>query len=57
MGLKISEIVNSENISLKDLKGKIVAIDAYNMLYQFLSIIRKYDGTPLLDNKGEITSH
>ena len=57
LGLKISGIVNSENISLKDLNGKVVAIDAYNMLYQFLSVIRQRDGTPLLDSKGKVTSH
>jgi len=35
----------------------VVAIDAYNAVYQFLSIIRQPDGTPLLGPKGEVTSH
>ncbi len=33
------------------------AIDAHNALYQFLSIIRQPDGTPLMDSHGRITSH
>ncbi|KXA96194.1 endonuclease, partial [candidate division MSBL1 archaeon SCGC-AAA259I14] len=38
-------------------RGKIIAIDAMNTLYQFLSIIRQRDGTPLKDSQGRITSH
>jgi len=34
-----------------------VAIDAYNTLYQFLSIIRGLDGRPLTDRTGRVTSH
>jgi len=45
------------NVSLKDLSGKSIAIDAYNALYQFLAIIRQPDGTPLKDHTGKITSH
>lgn len=26
-------------------------------MYQFLSSIRQYDGTPLMDSEGNITSH
>jgi flap endonuclease-1 len=57
MGVNISDIVLSKKKSLKDFKGKIVAIDAYNTLYQFLSIIRQPDGTPLKDSKDRVTSH
>ncbi|HID16257.1 MAG TPA: flap endonuclease-1, partial [Candidatus Atribacteria bacterium] len=32
-------------------------MDAYNALYQFLSIIRQPNGTPLKDSRGKITSH
>ncbi len=39
-----------------DLKGT-AAVDAYNALYQFLSIIRQPDGTPLMDREGRVTSH
>jgi flap endonuclease-1 len=34
-----------------------LGIDAFNWLYQFLSIIRQPDGTPLKDSKGRVTSH
>ncbi len=40
----------------EDLRG-VAAIDAFNALYQFLSIIRQPDGTPLMDDDGRITSH
>ena len=57
MGLQISEIVSKQQIEFKDLKGKIIAVDAFNALYQFLTTIRQPDGTPLKDSKGRITSH
>ncbi|NPB00224.1 MAG: flap endonuclease-1 [Crenarchaeota archaeon] len=46
-----------KQVELKNLSGKIIAIDAYNALYQFLASIRQADGTPLMDSKGRITSH
>ena len=57
MGLQISEIVPKEEILLEDLKGKVIAVDAFNTLYQFLTTIRQPDGMPLTDKKGRITSH
>lgn len=57
MGVQISDIIPRKEIEMKDLKGKIVAIDAMNTLYQFLTTIRQVDGTPLKDNSGNITSH
>jgi len=42
---------------LRALRGKIVVIDGYNALYQFLAAIRQPDGTPLMDTRGRITSH
>lgn len=57
MGLKIGEIVPRKAISFQDLKGEIIAIDASNVIYQFLSSIRQPDGTPLMDKKGRVTSH
>ena len=57
MGLNISEIIPREEIKISDLKGKTLCVDAFNILYQFLSTIRQPDGTPLMDNKGRITSH
>ena len=57
MGLNIRDIVPRKEISFSDLRGKTIAVDAFNALYQFLSTIRQYDGTPLMDKKGNITSH
>lgn len=57
MGLQISEIVPRQEINLEGLKGKIIAVDAFNALYQFLANIRQPDGTPLMDKCGRITSH
>ena len=57
MGVKISDIIPRKKINFEDLTNKRVVIDAYNMLYQFLSSIRQQDGTPLMDSKGRVTSH
>lgn len=57
MGVDIREIINVKKIALEDLAGKILAIDAHNALYQFLSTIRERIGEPLKDSQGNITSH
>jgi flap endonuclease-1 len=57
MGVNISQIIPKKEIKLSDLKGKVIAIDAYVTLYQFLTTIRQPDGTPLQDKTGKITSH
>ncbi|MEK6897260.1 MAG: flap endonuclease-1 [Nanoarchaeota archaeon] len=57
MGLNIREIIPRKEIEISDLRDKIVFVDAYNMLYQFISTIRQPDGTPLMDNKKRVTSH
>lgn len=57
MGVDLGELVQKDEITLEALNGKVIAIDAYNALYQFLSIIRQPDGTPLMDSNGRITSH
>ncbi len=57
MGLNIKDIIPRKDIEISNLKGKTVCVDAFNMLYQFLSTIRQPDGTPLMDNKRRVTSH
>ena len=57
MGLNIREIIPRKEIEIKDLRGKVVCVDAFNILYQFLSSIRQPDGTPLMDSKGRVTSY
>ena len=57
MGVNLSGLTEPKTIELQDLGGKTIAIDAYNTIYQFLSIIRQPDGYPLTDSKGNVTSH
>ncbi|MCL2786376.1 MAG: flap endonuclease-1 [Methanomassiliicoccaceae archaeon] len=57
MGVNLTGLTEPRNIELSDLRGRTVAIDAYNTIYQFLSIIRQPDGSPLTDTKGRVTSH
>ncbi len=57
MGVNFKDLIPKSPIKLEDLSGKVIAIDAYNAIYQFLSIIRQPDGTPLKDSLGNITSH
>lgn len=58
MGVALKDILMpfKREIEPGDMKS-IAAIDAFNSLYQFLSIIRQPDGTPLMDDKGRVTSH
>lgn len=60
MGVRLGDIVPPEavqTIALESLRGKAIALDAFNMLYQFLATIRGPDGRPLMDSRGRITSH
>ena len=57
MGVNLRSIAEPKQIELEKLRGKKIAIDAFNALYQFLSIIRGMTGELLRDNKGRVTSH
>jgi flap endonuclease-1 len=57
MGLDLKPLVTPAELQLPELSGKVVAIDAYNTIYQFLSIIRGPTGEPLANSRGEVTSH
>jgi len=57
VGLDLKQLCVREKTNLESFASKIVAIDAYNAIYQFLSIIRGPDGLPLSDHNGKITSH
>ena len=57
MGINLSDIIEPRTVELTELSGKTVAVDAYNTIYQFLSIIRQPDGSPLCDRQGRVTSH
>jgi len=57
VGVHLTPIVVKEAISLDRLAGRTLAVDASIELYQFLSIMRLPDGSPLSDGKGRVTSH
>lgn len=58
MGSKLGDLVKPvrEITTLEALQGRMLSVDANNVLYQFLSIIRERDGTPLQFN-NIVTSH
>ncbi len=60
MGTAIGSIIDKdlkERIEIESLKNKRLGFDAFNTIYQFITTIRSIDGTPLTNQKGEITSH
>jgi flap endonuclease-1 len=57
MGVDLGDLAIKHPATLDSLAGKPLAIDAFNILYQFLSSIRQEDGTPLMDYRGNITAH
>jgi flap endonuclease-1 len=57
MGLDLKPILTHTNIKLGDLSNKIIAVDAFNTIHQFLATIRGSTGELLANSHGEITSH
>jgi len=57
MGIAITDLLKSREVSFNELRDKKLAVDAFNMLYQFLSTIRQRDGSLLTDSDGNVTSH
>ena len=57
MGLKLKDLVYKEKTTLEAFSSRVIAIDAYNTIYQFLASIRGPDGLQLTDEQGRITSH
>ena len=57
MGLDLKPLVEPIPIKFEALSSRIVAIDAYNAIYQFLAIIRGQQGEHLTDSSGRVTSH
>ncbi len=57
MGVKLGELSQARTLQWSELSQRVIAVDAYNTLYQFLSSIRQADGTPLMDSKGRMTGH
>jgi flap endonuclease-1 len=57
MGLNLKDLVVRDKTTLEAFSNKVIAIDAYNAIYQFLASIRGPDGLQLSDSEGRITSH
>lgn len=57
MGTDIGDLLLKRKVELSDLANRVIAIDAFNTLHQFLSIIRQRDGSLLIDSNGNVTSH
>lgn len=57
MGVHLGDLAQARTLQWSELSHKVLAVDAYNTLYQFLSSIRQADGTPLMDSKGRMTGH
>ena len=58
MGVALRDIILEYKSPVNwDALPGVAAIDASNALYQFLTIIRQPDGTPLMDRHGRVTSH
>lgn len=58
MGVDISSLIEGKEIEILELSGRKIAMDSFNVMFQFLSIIRdRMTGEPLRDSKGRITSH
>ena len=57
MGLDLKPLLIREKTKLESFTSKVIAIDAYNAIYQFLASIRGPDGLQLCDARGRVTSH
>jgi flap endonuclease-1 len=57
VGVPLRDLLHPREVALSDLTGRKLALDAYNMIYQFLATIRQVDGHPFTDRQGGVTSH
>jgi len=57
MGVAFKDIIESKETSLDFFENKVLILDTYNILYQFLTTIRSRDGSLFTDSKGNVTSH
>ena len=44
MGIKLGSIIPARPVEIAQLRGQRLAVDGYNLLYQFLASIRQRDG-------------
>lgn len=57
MGSGFTDVLTPRTIDQGYLRNRVIAVDAFNTLYTFLTTIRGRDGTPLTTEDGTVTSH
>jgi flap endonuclease-1 len=57
VGLPLKDIVTAQELPWEALAGRTLAVDGYNVVYQFLATIRQRDGQLFCDAEGRVTSH
>jgi flap endonuclease-1 len=57
MGLNLRGLLNPAALTLGDLQGERLAVDAYGLFYQYLTMLRDGQGNVLRDEHGNTTSH
>ena len=56
MGVQLGRLMERKQISLGDLRGRSLAVDASSIIHQFLALVRYPTGVPLMDGDGHVTS-
>lgn len=53
----MTPIIQKQEMTLEELRGKSFAVDGFIVLHEFLALIRDRSGRPLTDEKENVTSH
>ncbi len=57
VGTGLTPIIPLIKVGLRGVKGRVLAVDALNVIYQFLALVRGPGGEPLRNRQGRVTSH
>jgi len=57
VGLPLRDLVVAQELPWDALAGRMLAVDGYNAVYQFLATLRQRDGQLFSDPEGRVTSH
>jgi flap endonuclease-1 len=57
LGVLLTPIIQKQEMTLEQLRGKSFVVDGFIVLHEFLALIRDRSGKPLTDENGNITSH
>ncbi|MGW8178571.1 MAG: flap endonuclease-1, partial [bacterium] len=57
MGVLLTPLIQKQEMTLEELRGKSFAVDGFIVLHEFLALIRDRTGRPLTDEQGNVTSH